>query len=120
MKLNHLGLPSRNVQEHQTFYCRYFGFRVARGDGFLINDDDFIVILDPATEPAAHSEGLHYGFYSPSHAETRALHERLREDGVEITVPLSEGNGMLTFFCRDPEGYTIEVRSFERQDARRK
>jgi catechol 2,3-dioxygenase-like lactoylglutathione lyase family enzyme len=114
MKINHLGLPSRNIREHQEFYCRYFGFKVVRGDGFLMNDDDFILILDPVPEPVRHAEGMHYGFYSPSHAETRALHDRLRADGVEITGPLSEGNGMLTFFCVDPEGYTIEVRSLER------
>jgi catechol 2,3-dioxygenase-like lactoylglutathione lyase family enzyme len=118
MKLNHLGLPSRNVQEHQA--CRYFGFRVARGDGFLMNDEDFILILDRVTAPMPHSEGLHYGFYSLSHTETRALHERLREDGVEITAPLSNENGVLTFFCADPEDYTVEVRSFEGWNARRK
>ena len=113
MKINHLGLPSQNVQKHQEFYCRYFGFHVARGDGFLMNDDDFILILDPVCEAVMHSEGLHYGFHSPSHAETRALHDRLRDDGVTITAPLTEANSMLTFFCIDPEGYTIEVRSFE-------
>ena len=113
MKLNHLALPASDILAEQDFYCRYFGFRPNRGPGFLVNDEGFVLVLDPVASRPHLPEGLHFGFHPGSHAEVRALYHQMREDGVNITVPLSETNSMMTFSCSDPEGYTVEVRAIQ-------
>ncbi|MDB5533497.1 MAG: Glyoxalase/bleomycin resistance protein/dioxygenase [Hyphomicrobiales bacterium] len=113
MKANHLALPSTNVPVQQDFYMRYFGFRRMRGDGFLINDDNFVLVLEPAETRHAPPPGLHHGFFSESFAEVRELYEQMRREGVSVGHPPEQTGPMLTFFCKDPEGYEVEVRALE-------
>lgn len=114
MNLNHLALPVRNVSAEQAFYCRYFGFRPIRGDGFLANDEGFVLVLDPVENRPQPPDRMHFGFFAGSRAEVRDLYTRMQDDGVSITTPLSEAHGMLTFFCSDPEGYEVEIRAFDK------
>jgi len=113
MKANHLALPSTNVPLHQNFYTTYFGFRPMRGDGFLVNNDNFVLVLEPTATKQAPPSVLHHGFFADSFAEVRALYERMHGDGITLLGPPEQTGPMLTFFCRDPEGYEVEVRAIE-------
>lgn len=113
MNVNHLALPTREVLAQQRFYCRYFGFQPTRGDGFLVNREGFILVLDPVEVKQPPPTGLHHGFHSTSHAEVRELYDQMVREGVSVTRPLEQQGPMLTFFCEDPEGYEVEVRAIE-------
>jgi len=117
MKLNHLALPTKDVPAQQAFYARYFGFQPMRGDGFLMNRDEFVLVLEQATEKPLPPRGLHHGFFSGSHEEVRELHDRMVRDGIPITGRLERTGPMLAFFCKDPEGYEVEVRAIDASEA---
>lgn len=113
MKLNHLALGAKNVEACGRFYCDYFGFRRGREDagyGLLLNQDEFVLVIDEVEDVPELPSWLHYGFYCDTHGEVRALFDRMKSDGVRIAEELSEQGRFLVFFCFDPEGYRVEVR----------
>jgi catechol 2,3-dioxygenase-like lactoylglutathione lyase family enzyme len=114
MKMKHLALGTTDVLRSQRFYCDYFGFRAEREDGFLINGDDFVLVLERVDEVPASQSWLHYGFHCEGHDEVRALFARMKADSVPIAQELDEQRGMLVFFCVDPAGYLVEVRAVGR------
>jgi catechol 2,3-dioxygenase-like lactoylglutathione lyase family enzyme len=116
VRLRHLALPSRDVLTHQAFYVQFFGFRQVRGDGFLTNDEGFVLVLDPAAAVTTSlPETFHFGFQAPA-AQVRALYQRMVADQVTIDQHLETTGGVATFYCRDPHGWQVEVRSVPGSD----
>lgn len=114
MRLTHLGLPVRDVEISRRFYETHFGFDPATAtrysDGTLIirNDDGFDLALHGGQEAGPLPAFLHFGFRLPAPDDVRALLDRLRAEGVEITEHHDEP-AYVAFKCRDPDDYQVET-----------
>ena len=73
----------------------------------------FIPYLDLALAPADAPEALpswfHFGFRLDNPDHVRALHNRMKGEGITITGDLIDEEGWIHFRCADPDGYQIEV-----------
>lgn len=111
MKLHHLNLIVDDVAACQAFYTAHFGFSAPRGPGFLVDRDGFTLVLQPGSPaPGRHPE-QHHGFHCASRAELERVLAGLTAAGVPIADALKEQNGTAVFFCHDPAGHLVEVRS---------
>jgi catechol 2,3-dioxygenase-like lactoylglutathione lyase family enzyme len=115
MRLAHLGLLVADQARSQEFYATYFGFDPATArrypDGTVIirDADGFDLALHAADRPTGPlPEFLHFGFHCAEVAEVRALHDRMRADGVPI-AGFDEEPGLVSFKCLDPDGYPVET-----------
>jgi catechol 2,3-dioxygenase-like lactoylglutathione lyase family enzyme len=112
--LRHLGLPVRDCERSLRFYATYFEFDPATAqsypDGTVIvrNADRFDLALHPATEAAASSSFLHFGFAMADAEAVRALRTRLERDGVPV-VERDDEPELVSFKCLDPDGWRVEV-----------
>jgi lactoylglutathione lyase len=118
MKLYHIAIASDDVLKTQQFYINYFGFRKGfedGPDGFIVNDDGFVIVIDKIIQEVSFPQWFHYGFMLESPQEVTRLYDRMKNDGVAFSEELSQQEnlaGKITtlFFCLDPNGYKIEVR----------
>jgi catechol 2,3-dioxygenase-like lactoylglutathione lyase family enzyme len=114
MQLGHLGLPVRDRERSLAFYARYFGFDPATArtydDGTVIvrNADRFDLALHPATDDITVPAFLHFGFTMPTPQAVRALEQRLSAAGERI-VEHDDEPDLVSFKCRDPDGWRVEV-----------
>jgi catechol 2,3-dioxygenase-like lactoylglutathione lyase family enzyme len=114
MRLNHLGLPVRDVERSLRFYTRYFAFDPATATRYpddtviLRNPDGFDLALHPQPDPGPLPDFLHFGFRLPSREAVLALQEAVARDGVDV-VELNDEPDLLSFKCLDPDGFPVEV-----------
>jgi len=112
MNLNHLHLHVRSTARSIAFYSRYFGLteHVRHGEVVFLRDDAGMdLALAPAGQPSVMPPGFHFGFRLETPAAVEALHAALVADGAPIAEPLAHEPDMVSFRCRDPDGYLIEV-----------
>jgi catechol 2,3-dioxygenase-like lactoylglutathione lyase family enzyme len=109
--MNHLAIAARDVEASRRFYCDYFGFKPAPMPGFLMGPHEFLLAIDEVAEDPKPPHWLHYGFHLASRVELTALYERMQKDAVPIVDPLKEQGRSMVYFCRDPAGLLVEVRS---------
>lgn len=129
MALKHLALAARDVAVSARFYLAYFGFAEGPGPGLLADPEGFVLAIhererererehgngngdgdgDGHEEGAAIPSWFHFGFHL-TRAKAVALLDRLRQDGVTLEGDPLEHLGDFVFFCRDPDGYLVEVR----------
>jgi catechol 2,3-dioxygenase-like lactoylglutathione lyase family enzyme len=111
-RLNHLHLHVRSVQHARAFYANYFGLHdhVMHGDILFMRDskNGLDLALAPSEALDVFPDWFHFGFRMDRPDEVRALHARLRGDGID-TTPLDEFDDFVVFRCRDPDGYLLEV-----------
>lgn len=112
MRLHHLHLnvPDRAAVEH--FYGVWFGLQVDRRDGalsFLVDDADFLLVLqqDPAPEPLP--GWFHLGFPQPDAGAVAALWQRMQAAGVPVLRPYAVSPAITAFRVADPAGHCVEV-----------
>jgi catechol 2,3-dioxygenase-like lactoylglutathione lyase family enzyme len=111
MKMNHLALSALDVPSESAFYCTYFGFKPARGPGFLVDGAGFVLTIDAPPEPVTAPSSIHFGFHLASHDDVRTLYERMKADGVQLAQPVTAQGPTVCFFCHDPAGYLVEIRA---------
>ena len=112
MNLNHLHLHVRSTARSMTFYGRHFGLRehVRHGEVVFMRDESGMdLALAPAAEADVMPPWFHFGFRLETPAAVEALHAALAADGAAIAEPLTYEADMVSFRCRDPDGYLIEV-----------
>lgn len=105
---NHLHLHVRDPERSRAFYGRHFGLHLDRRHGdilFLGNDHGFDLALAPEADPAPLPPWFHFGFRLPTADAVRALHAELGDAADELNA----WDDLVTFRCRDPDGYLIEV-----------
>lgn len=113
--MNHLHLVAPDVPAARAFYERYFDYRLQtmHGDGVFLRDaDGFLLVIDPSqgNQPADFPDWFHVGFCLPDPGRVRALHDRMRADGVRFARELREfGDYAVNFYCYDPGGFKVEV-----------
>src|SRR5262249_19859815 len=94
----------------------YFGFDPATAqrypDGTVIirDADRFDLALHERTGPPAGGppEFVHFGFRCAGPEQVRGLQSLLSANGVEI-ISRDEEPDLVSFKCRDPDGYPVEV-----------
>lgn len=115
VNLNHLHLRVRDVARSIDFYRQYFGLEVHmyHGDVAFMTDAvrfDLALAPDPddATDVGQMPPWWHFGFRLDSADEVRRAYQRMAL-AVTVIEPLTEEDGMVSFRCADPDGYSIEV-----------
>jgi len=116
MHLRHLGLLVADQERSTRFYASYFGFDPATAttypDGTVIIRDadgfDLALHTGDVLRGGGLPEFLHFGFRCADPAQVRALHERIRADGVPV-VEFDDEPDLLSFKCLDPDGYPVET-----------
>ncbi len=113
MNINHLHLNAVDVGASTKFFGTYFGFRkkADHGDGvFLVNDDGFLVAIDPMKDEYLFPNWFHYGFCLDDGDQVKRVYERMQEGDVPIAKELIEFEGeAVAFRCVDPNGCQVEV-----------
>jgi catechol 2,3-dioxygenase-like lactoylglutathione lyase family enzyme len=111
VRLNHLHLHVASVAEAADFYQRWFGFarHVAHGQVLFLRDAAGMDLALAPGEPDVMPPWFHFGFRLDEASAVAALHARLAAEGVTITEPLTDEEGVVSFRCLDPDGHAIEV-----------
>ena len=112
MDISHLHLHVRDRDRATAFYRRWFGLTVQKeGDSitFLNGTRDFLLALmaDPAPEPPP--AWFHFGVRLPAPDAVRDLLARMEGASVPIAKALYISDTLVSFRCRDPDGYAIEA-----------
>ncbi len=111
--MNHVHLGTKDLARSCGFYEKYFGFRkeADHGDGaFLRDEKGFLIAVDPVSTLPELPGWFHLGFCLDAPEKVKAVHEKMKADGVEFTRDIREfGDDAVSFFCKDPDGYKIEV-----------
>jgi catechol 2,3-dioxygenase-like lactoylglutathione lyase family enzyme len=112
MDIGHLHLHVRDLRRASSFYRRWFGLELLREDdgiAFLVGSRAFLLALMANGDPAPPPAWLHFGVPLPSAAEVLDLLARMEAAAVPIAKPLFEEPTFMSFRCRDPDGYAIEL-----------
>jgi|SRR6516165_8627552 len=110
--LRHLALAVRDQPRSARFYSSLFGYRPVRRspDGVLMltGPDGFSLALGSTDEAVALPPFLHFGFCAPNPAAVGVIRGEVAGRGAEIVAECDEP-GYVSFKCRDPDGYVVEV-----------
>jgi catechol 2,3-dioxygenase-like lactoylglutathione lyase family enzyme len=110
--LRHLALALRDPDRSAEFCSGLFGFRpVGRApDGVLqlAGPDGFSLALGRTDADVELPPFLHFGFAAASPAEVEARRAEVAGRGAEIVAEWDEPD-YVSFKCRDPDGYVVEV-----------
>ena len=114
-RLMHLALLVGDLAACERFYVEALGMRVAwRPDAdnvYLTSGADNLALhRAPDGAPDGPQRLDHLGFSVESEAAVDAWHDRLRDHGVPIVAaPRTHRDGVRSFYCRDPEGNTVQL-----------
>jgi catechol 2,3-dioxygenase-like lactoylglutathione lyase family enzyme len=114
MRLNHIDIPVRDVAANVAFLERYFELRrqshkASPALTILSDGQGFVLVLQRREAPAeAYPDGFHIGFLLDSPDSVRALWQRARSDGAEVSDVIENGRGTIIYFTA-PDGYRVEV-----------
>ena len=117
MRLNHIDLQVSSVSAARTFFETHFGLRCTfqRREEIALMEDDAGLSLGVSnlfeSDAPVYPRDFHIGFILARESDVRALHERVRDSGVEIRTELSHGGPNIYFMCVGPDGIGIEVRA---------
>jgi catechol 2,3-dioxygenase-like lactoylglutathione lyase family enzyme len=116
MKLNHINLTVDDVPTARQFLQRHFDLRpVGEGHknfGILLDESGFVLTLIGVgrDNTVSYPKTFHIGFIQPSDAHVDAIHQRLKDDGLDVDAP-SQQHGAWSFSFLAPGGFTIVIRS---------
>lgn len=118
-QLTHVGIFVRDIDQMTAFYTEVFGLTVSdRGDipgdrkiVFLSNDPDEhhqFVLVNGRPEDEALTVAQQLSFRVDSLDDVRALHDKVKAAGMEITQQTCHGNALSVYF-KDPDGNRVEI-----------
>ena len=114
MKLAHLALAVRDQERSRSFYETYFRFDAGpsnvldSGVLFLRNEDGFELALAERGDPAPLPPFVHFGFRLDHADDVRVLRHGLATAGFDIFDEEEEAD-FVSFKCRDPDGYLVQL-----------
>ena len=103
-----------DIEAAQAFYSGFLGFDIAMDEpGFTMfasPSNRTAQITVAADDDRAQDRGVREARISVEVEDVDALHEKAREQGLEIVYPLTnEPWGIRRFFVRSPDGTVINV-----------
>ena len=113
--MHHVALNSSNFEATRKFYVEIFGYEIEwepDGDNvYLTSGTDNLAIHRSSNTGAALNQTLdHVGLLVNNPAEVDQWHEYLVENQVEIVaMPRTHRDGARSFYCKDPDGNTVQV-----------
>ena len=125
LRVNHVGIYVRNLQESIDFYTKTLGMR----EGFVMRDKsgnpttvyvqvDKYTFLELAQANADRAVGInHVGFQTENMSDTMA---ELRKRGITVPEPTSVGSGAPHSSINDPNGVRLEMLEFAPGSMQRK
>lgn len=112
VQLNHLHLHVRDRALARAFYERWFGFRehVTHGDILFLRDaGGFDLALAPDEVSVTLPGWFHFGFRRETADDVRRLRSEMESAGVAMATELYAFDDHVSFRCKDPDGYAIEI-----------
>jgi lactoylglutathione lyase len=112
MRVNHLHLMVPDVPAASSFFEKYFALHKSGGNAglaVLLDEQGFVLTLmklnskSSSTYPA----NFHVGFFVESESQVDAIHQRMREDGLDVAAP--ERAHAYSFYAPAPGGFLVEV-----------
>lgn len=118
-KLTHVGVFARNIERMTAFYTDVFGLTVT--DEGEVSDNRKIVFM--SSDPEEHHQFVlvsgrpdddsmlttqQLSFLVDTLDDVRALHDKVKAAGMEITQQTCHGNALSVYF-KDPDGNRVEV-----------
>lgn len=117
--LSHFGIHVHDLERMQDFYTRVLGLLVSdRGSlpggptlAFLSRDPDQhhqLVLVTGRPADAAYNVVNQISFKLPTLADLKAMHARVRDEGIKDFRIVTHGNAWSVYFA-DPEGNRVEL-----------
>ena len=113
--LHHVALNARNYENTRSFYTELLRFSVEwepdEDNVYLTTGSDNLAIHRSNDVPSGKAERLdHIGVLVQRIEDVDAWHEFLVDHQVEIVAPpKTHRDGARSFYCKDPEGTTVQV-----------
>ena len=121
IRLGHIHLRVRNLQDSTTFYCEVLGLvRVSTpGDrdhvrlAFAGADDRYVLVLTPGLPSGAELLGVdHFAFEVPTTAHVHGVYHKAKVAGAPAVGPrFYDGHWQAYIF--DPDGHKVEVMTLD-------
>jgi catechol 2,3-dioxygenase-like lactoylglutathione lyase family enzyme len=102
------------VAANVAFLERYFELqrhaqKVSPALTILTDGQGFVLVLQRRDDAAqAYPDGFHIGFLLDSPESVRALWQRARADGADVSDVIENGRGTMIYFTA-PDGYRVEA-----------
>ena len=113
--LRHVALHARRFEQTLAFYRDVFGMRIEwqpdEDNAYLTSGVDNLAIHRASGAVATTGQRLdHIGFLVDDPADVDRWHDYLLARGVAISAPPRDHrDGARTFYCKDPEGATVQI-----------
>ncbi len=113
--MRHVALNVTDMASCEHFYVELLGMSVEwRPDPdnlYLTSGNDNLALHRAAAAPAENGQRLdHIGFFIAVPEQVDAWFEYLQSAGVEMKAPpRTHRDGARSFYCRDPDGNTVQV-----------
>jgi len=112
--LRHVALNVTDLERCEHFYAQLLGMRVEwrpDADNVYLSSGSDNLALHRAAAPAREPSRLdHIGFVLREPRHVDAWHAFLQDQGVAVQgPPRTHRDGARSFYCRDPEGNTVQL-----------
>ncbi len=114
--MHHVALWVKNFEACERFYCEVLGMGVEwRPDAdnvYLSGGADNLALHRAPADfaPGAHQHLDHIGFILTDSAAVDAWYAFMKANGVPIEkAPKTHRDGARSFYCRDPDGNTVQM-----------
>jgi lactoylglutathione lyase len=112
MRINHLHLMVPDVPAASSFFEKYFALRKTSGNAgltVLLDEQGFVLTLmkRSSKSSSAYPDHFHVGFFVDSESRVDAIHQHMRDDGIEAAAPRRAH--AYSFYAPAPGGFLVEV-----------